>query len=236
MNIALLTAAGKGTRMGQDIPKQFLSIFDKPIIVYTMEIFQNHPAIDEIAIVCLEGWENILQAYANQFNITKLKLIVKGGATGQESIKNGLFEIEKNHNKDDIILIHDGNRTLVSNEIISNSISVCKEKGNAITAIPCVEAVFETENKIESEKPISRDKIVRTQTPHVFYLKDITNLYREAEEKNIQNSVAACTLMTELGKKIYFSQGSEKNIKLTTIEDLEIFKALYKTEKCNWIK
>ena len=125
MNIALITAGGNGTRMHQDIPKQFLNVNNKPIIVYTMEAFQNHPDIDAIEVVCLDGWHQILEAYAKQFNITKLVGIVSGGKNGQESIKNGLNEINKKYSKDDIVIVHDGNRPLVSEEIISDSIAKC---------------------------------------------------------------------------------------------------------------
>ena len=106
MNIALLIAGGNGVRMNQDIPKQFLNINDKPVIIYTLEAFQKHPEIDEIAVVCLEGWQEILWAYARQFNISKLKWVVDGGLCGQESIRNGVYELEKHYEDDDIVLIH----------------------------------------------------------------------------------------------------------------------------------
>ena len=230
MNIALLTAGGSGTRMGTDIPKQFLTVDDKPIIVYTLEVFQNHPAIDKIIVACKDGWENILNSYAKQFNISKLVSVVKGGKNGQESIKNMLDESKKIANEDDIILVHDGNRPMVSADIISNSISICKQKGWAIAAIPCNDAILYSDDKVESEKQISRDLVMRTQTPHTFYLKDLYNMHLEAEKKGISNSVASCTLAIELDKKVYFSLGSEKNIKITVPEDLDIFKALLNNE------
>ena len=129
MNIAMLIAGGKGARMNQDIPKQFLNIHDKPVIVYTMQAFQRHPEVDAILIVCLDGWQEILKAYANQFNITKLKWVVTGGKNGQESICNGLSELEKECDGNDLVLIHDGIRPNVSQEIISNSIAECRLHG-----------------------------------------------------------------------------------------------------------
>ena len=213
MNIALITAGGNGTRMHQDIPKQFLNVNNKPIIVYTMEAFQNHPDIDAIEVVCLDGWHQILEAYAKQFNITKLVGIVSGGKNGQESIKNGLNEINKKYSKDDIVIVHDGNRPLVSEEIISDSIAKCLMYGSGIAAIPCVEAMLETDDRISSNKQISRDNLMRTQTPHAFKLEKLLWAHEEAEKMGIKNSVASCTLMLELGEKIYFSAGSEKNIK-----------------------
>ncbi len=236
MNIALITAGGNGTRMHQDIPKQFLNVNNKPIIVYTMEAFQNHPDIDAIEVVCLDGWHQILEAYAKQFNITKLVGIVSGGKNGQESIKNGLNEINKKYSKDDIVIVHDGNRPLVSEEIISDSIAKCLMYGSGIAAIPCVEAMLETDDRISSNKQISRDNLMRTQTPHAFKLEKLLWAHKEAEKMGIKNSVASCTLMLELGEKIYFSAGSEKNIKLTTPVDIEIFKALLNTQKDIWMK
>ena len=121
-NIALIIAGGSGARMHQNIPKQFLTVNEKPVIVYTLEAFQNHADIDAISVVCIEGWESVLMAYANQFNITKLISIVTGGKNGQDSIRNGVFELEKRYTSDDIVLIHDAIRPMVSAEIISDCI------------------------------------------------------------------------------------------------------------------
>lgn len=234
--IALLTAAGVGSRTGQDIPKQFLHIDNKPLIVYTLEAFQNHPSIDEIVVVCLDGWHDILRAYAKQFNITKMNHVVSGGSTGQESIYNGLQEIKKHFDEEDVVLIHDGNRALVSNEIISNALSVYEKHGCAIVAIPCVEAVFKSDDGIRSNEQISRDELFRTQTPHVYQLKKLLWAHEEAKKNNITNTAATCSLMQLLGEEIYFSLGSEKNLKVTTIDDIEIFKALLHTSQDEWIK
>ena len=115
MNIAIIIAGGSGSRMGQDIPKQFINVYDKPVIVYTMEAFQKHPKIDAIEIVCLDGWHDVLRAYAKQFGIAKLENIVSGGENGQDSIRNGLFDIQKRyHSEDDIVLIHDAIRPMLS--------------------------------------------------------------------------------------------------------------------------
>lgn len=229
-NIALIIAGGVGSRMQQAIPKQFMTVYDKPIIAYTMEKFEKHPSIDAIAVVCLEGWENILTSYAKQYGITKLKYIAKSGSVGQESIFNGLKEIEKHCNPEDIILIHDGNRPMISRDIISDCIAVTKQKGNAIACIPCQEAMLETYDGETSKTSQPRENLKRTQTPHGFKLKDLLSAHEEAKKVGITNSVASCTLMIELGKHVNFSVGSEKNIKLTTQDDLDIFKALLKGE------
>ena len=234
--ISLLIAGGSGARMKQDIPKQFLTVNERPVIVYTLEAFEKHPEIDAIAVVCVEGWEQVLWAYAKQFNIDKLKYVIPGGETGQASIRNGVFELEKHYEKDDIVLIHDAIRPMVSAEIISDNIRVCREHGNAITVVPCAEAMLTTEDGMESTELYPRDNLKRTQTPQAFRLGDICDLHRRALEAGITNSVASCTLKVELGEKVFFSKGSEKNIKLTTVEDIDIFKALLMAKRSDWLK
>lgn len=235
-NIALLIAGGSGNRMGQSIPKQFLTVNERPVIIYTLEAFQKHPEIDEIEVVCIDGWQSVLQAYANQFNITKLKKIVIGGKNGQDSIRNGVYELEKNHNSDDIVLIHDAIRPMTSAEIISDCIRVTREKGCAIAVIPCMEAMMQTEDGEVSVGSYPRERLKRTQTPQGFRLGKICDLHRRALEAGITNSVASCTLMIEMGEQVYFSMGSEKNIKLTTVEDIDIFKALLLAKRSDWLK
>ena len=236
MNIGLLIAGGSGARMHQDIPKQFITVNEKPVIVYTLEAFQSHPMIDSIAVVCISGWEQVLSAYAKQFNITKLEYIIPGGENGQGSIRNGVYELEKHFAPDDIVLIHDAIRPMVSADIISDCIRVTKEKGCGITTIPCAEAMMQTDDGIVSTGSYPRDNLKRTQTPQGFRIGDICQLHREALEKGITNSVASCTLMIEMGKQVYFSKGSEKNIKLTTVEDIDIFKALLMAKRSEWLK
>ena len=237
MNVALLTAAGTGTRMGQDIPKQFMHVENKPLIVHTMEAFQNHPGIDAIMVVTLPAWIAVLQAYANQFNITKLKWIVPGGATGQESIYNGLKKLSEDLSIDDVVMIHDGNRCLVSGEIISNSLATFHAHGSAVAAIPCVEAVFRSnDDGISSTVSIPREQLFRTQTPHTYTLGKLLWAHKEAQKQGIVNTAASCTLMQKLGETVYFSKGSEENLKITTIDDMMIFEALLHTRKESWLK
>ncbi|MBO4591040.1 MAG: 2-C-methyl-D-erythritol 4-phosphate cytidylyltransferase [Eubacterium sp.] len=236
MNIALIIAGGSGQRMGQDIPKQFITVNEKPVIVYTMEAFQNHPEIDAIAVVCIEGWENVLWAYAKQFNITKLKHVIHGGDNGQGSIRNGVYELEKHYDKDDIVLIHDAIRPMVSAEIISDCLVKTVKFGNAITVIPCAEAMLQTDDGKVSVGSYPRDRLKRTQTPQGFRLDKICDLHRRALDAGITNSVASCTLMIEMGEQVHFSLGSEKNIKLTTVEDIDIFKALLLAKRSDWLK
>lgn len=237
MNIAMIIAGGKGVRMNQDIPKQFLNIHDKPVIVYTMQAFQKHPEIDAILVVCIDGWQEILRAYANQFDITKLKWVVAGGENGQQSIYNGLQELRKYCKEEDMVLVHDAIRPNVSQEIISNCIAECRLNGCAITVIPCAEAMLlRREDGNSSEALISRDSLARTQTPQAFPLRKLLWAHEEAQKRGISNSVASCTLMVELGETVHFCPGSEKNIKITTTEDIEIFKALLQAKKDDWLK
>ena len=235
-NVGLLIAGGSGNRMHQDIPKQFITVNERPVIVYTLEAFENHPEIDAIAVVCIEGWEQVLWAYAKQFNITKLQYVVPGGKNGQDSIRNGVYELEKHFDKDDIVLIHDAIRPMVSAEIISDNIRVAREYGNAITVIPCAEAMMQTEDGVVSVGSYPRDRLKGTQTPQAFRIGDICDLHRRALEAGITNSVASCTLKIEMGEQVYFSAGSEKNIKLTTVEDIDIFKALLAAKRSDWLK
>lgn len=235
-NIALIIAGGVGARMGQDIPKQFINVYDKPVIVYTMEAFQNHPEIDAIEIVCVNDWKGALKAYAKQFGIAKLDNIVDGGLNGQDSIRNGLFDIaERYHDKDDIVLIHDAIRPMVSQEIISDNIRVCRENGNAITVVPCTAAMLKTYDSLSTTEQVPRDNLKITQTPQSFFINDIVEAHKEALGKGITNSVASCTMYIELGRKLFMSKGSEKNLKLTTTEDIEIFKALLNARKDEWL-
>ena len=231
-NIALIIAGGVGARMNQDIPKQFIHVYDKPVIVYTLEAFQNHPNIDAIEVVCLEGWYDILSAQAKQFGISKLENIVSGGQNGQDSIRNGLCDIAKRYSdKDDIVLVHDAIRPMVSADIISDNIQTCRKYGNAITVVPCTAAMLKTNDEVSSVEQIPRNNLKVTQTPQAFFIGDLKEAHQEALEQGITNSVASCTMNIELGRKLYMSTGSEKNIKLTTVEDIEIFKALLNSQK-----
>lgn len=234
----MIIAGGSGNRMGQDIPKQFIHVDGCPIIIYTMLCFQKHPDIDGIAVVCLKGWETILQAYANQFSIDKLKWVFPGGNSGMESIHNGIYGLrEAGCEDEDLVLIHDSVRPLLSPDIISSNIATCKAYGYAITGIKCREAILDSEDGFSTSVSIPRDRLIRTQTPQTFRLKNILDVHEEAKRKGILDSVASCTLVAEVGgREMHIVPGSEKNIKITTVEDLEILKALMHTIKDNWLK
>lgn len=142
MNVAIIIAGGSGHRMGQDIPKQFINVYDKPVLIYTLEGFQRHPQIDVIEVVCIDGWHDVLWAYAHQFNITKLKWVISGGNTGQESIRNGVFNLEGKAGADDIVVIHDGIRPLVDETVLTDVIMKAQKYGNAVTSLPYNEQIL----------------------------------------------------------------------------------------------
>lgn len=226
--------------MGQDIPKQFINVYDKPVLIYTLEGFQKHPMINDIIVVCIEGWENVVRAYAQQFNITKLTQIVHGGKSGQESIRNGVFSLEGKAADDDIIIIHDGIRPLVDSSVLSDVINICQEYGNAVTSMPYNEQIFlvDQENPDTTTKYIPRETLRRVSTPQAYKFSLLDAKYHEAFEKEIgiYGSSYTNTMMVELGVRLHFAAGSDKNIKLTTKDDLELFKAYLHLDKSDWLK
>ena len=238
MNVAVIIAGGSGHRMGQDIPKQFISVYDKPILIYTLEGFQKHPQIDAIEVVCIDGWQDIVWAYAKQFNIDKLKWMTTGGATGQESIRNGVYNLESVCKEDDIVIIHDGIRPLVDESVLSDVIVKCNQYGNAVTSMPYNEQIFVIDDEISTTKYIPRETLRRVSTPQAYKFGLLDSKYHEAFEKEIgiYGSSYTNTMMVELGERLYFAIGSDKNIKLTTKDDLEMFKAYLKSDKDNWLK
>lgn len=237
-NIAIIIAGGSGHRMGQDIPKQFINVYDKPVIIYTLEGFQQHPQIDAIEVVCIEGWHDIVWAYAKQFNITKLKWVVSGGASGQESIRNGVFNLEGKCAEEDTIIIHDGIRPLIEPSVLSDVISKCNQYGNAVTSMPYNEQIFVVDDDISTIKYIPRETLRRVSTPQAYRFKKLDDAYHTAFEKEIgiYGSSYTNTMMVELGERLYFAAGSDKNIKLTTKDDLELFKAYLRADKDDWLK
>lgn len=232
-NKALIIAGGVGSRMGQDIPKQFLNVYDKPVIIYTLEAFQRHPNIDEIYCVCLDGWHDILRAYAKQFGITKLIDIFNGGESAQESIRNGVMSISAD--EDDVIIIHDGVRPLVDDSVLSDVIIKCKEFGNAVTSMPYNEQIFVKKDEETTIQYIQRDTLRRVSTPQAYKYSKLVWAYKKAFEENIGIGASSYTntMMVDLGETLHFASGSDKNIKLTTKDNLEIFKVYLKMERDN---
>lgn len=238
MNVAVIIAGGSGQRMGQDIPKQFISIYDKPVLIYTIESFQNHPQVDAIEVVCIDGWCDVVWAYAKQFNITKLKWVTKAGSSAQESIRNGIYNLENELSDDDMVIVHDGIRPLVDEAVLSDVIIKCNQYGNAVTSLPYNEQIFLVDDEISTVKYIPRETLRRVSTPQAYKFGKLDAAYHEAYEKGIgiHGSSYANTMMVELGERLYFAAGSDKNIKLTTKDDLELFKAYIKADRDSWLK
>ena len=234
-NIALIIAGGSGSRMGLDIPKQFVNVNGKPVIIYTLEAFENHPQIDAIEVVCIDGWEDILKSYADKYNITKLLWITKGGKTGQESIRNGIFNLEDKINDKDNIIIHDGVRPMLDSEIISDVIVKCNMYGNGVSSMPYNEQIFLKKDEISTDKYIPRETLRRVVTPQAYKFDKLKWAYKKAFNENIGITPSSYTntMMTELGETLYFAAGSDKNIKLTTQDNLLIFKAMIDLEEQN---
>jgi 2-C-methyl-D-erythritol 4-phosphate cytidylyltransferase len=226
--------------MGQDIPKQFLNVNDKPVLLYTLEGFQRHPDIDEITLVCLDGWQNVVDAYARQFGIEKLVRIVAGGASGQESIRNGVFALEGVADPDDLVVIHDGIRPLVDDHVLSDVVRVAREKGNAVTSLPYNEQIFvvSEDDPSTTSRYIPRETLRRVSTPQAYRFGELDAAYHEAFERGIgiDGSHYTNTMMVVLGHTLNFADGSDRNIKLTTRDDLEMFKAYLAMDRDDWLK
>lgn len=226
---AIVIAGGVGSRMGQKIPKQFINVGEKPVLVYTLEAFQNHPLVDSIEVVCLDGWEQVLVAYAKQYKIDKLKWIVKGGTSGQESIRNGVYNLEGKLSEDDICIVHDGVRPMLDPEVITDVIRVAKSHGNAVTSMPYNEQIFiiDEEDPTTTTQYIPRETLRRVSTPQAYRFDLLDSKYHEAFEKGvgIDGSNYTNTMMVQLGVRLNFAAGSDRNIKLTTPENLEFFRA-----------
>lgn len=240
MNIAIIIAGGSGNRMGQDIPKQFINVYDKPVLIYTLEGFQRHPMVDAIEVVCIDGWLDVVWAYSRQFNITKLKWVVSGGKTSQESIRNGVYHLEKEVNNDDIVIIHDGIRPLVDDVVLTDVIQKARLYGNAVSSLPYNEQIFilDQTDSTTTHQFIPRETLRRVSTPQAYLFSRLVSAYHEAFEKEIgiSKSDYTNTMMVKLGNTLHFAAGSDKNIKLTTKDDLELFKGYLKIDKNTWLK
>ena len=203
MNVAVIIAGGSGHRMGQDIPKQFINVYDKPVLIYTLESFQRNDLIDAIEVVCIDGWHNVLWAYAKQFNITKVKWVISGGNSAQESIRNGVYNLKDVCSADDNIIIHDGIRPLVDDEVLEDVIAKCNEFGNGVTSLPYNEQIFVIDDEASTTKYIPRETLRRVSTPQAYKFDKLVWAYEKAfaEEIGIYGSSYTTTMMVELGER-----------------------------------
>ena len=232
MTNALIFAGGSGTRMNsKSRPKQFLQFYGKELIIHTLENFQNHFEIDGIAVVCIEEWIPYLNKLLEKYGIDKVKAVVSGGVTGQESIFKGLKAI-KTFDKDEksIVLIHDGVRPFINEDVISSCIKSVKEKGSAITVVPATETIITSEDgKISTIT--DRSKCCLARAPQCFYLDDILDAHNKAIKDGNLNIIDSASLMKFYGHELYTVQGNADNIKITTPTDFYTFKALYEVRE-----
>lgn len=225
-NIAVIFAGGTGSRMNTvSRPKQFLELRGKPIIIYTLELFDNHPEIDGIVVVCLESWIPFLEKQIKKFEITKVVDIVPGGETGQASIYNGLAAAEKKYDDDSIVLIHDGVRPLIKDQTITDNINAAREFGNCVTCIPATET-FVVRQKDGSLNIPSRDDSLIARAPQTFVLGDILSAHRQAQTEGRNSFIDSCTMMSHYGHEIHTIIGPMENIKITTPTDFFVFRAM----------
>lgn len=232
MNIAVILAGGVGSRLGADIPKQFIKVLGKPVLAYTIDVFQKHPDIDAVEVVCHKSWKDYLQEMVKTCGLTKVKWIADGGDTFQESVLNGVFHLEDKLSADDIILVHFGASPFLEGDIITDAIRVCKEKGNAISSTDYYLLSAFKKYKRSVNDPdnytteyIDRETIACMNSPHAFNYGFINRLYKDAIRSGVINEVEphTTTLMQKMKKPIYFSKGSQINIKITQKEDLDLF-------------
>lgn len=227
MNIGLILAGGVDPNFRMDIPKQFVIVENRPVIVYTLQAFQNHPEIDMILVSCLSGWQEMVKAYGKQFNITKLEKIVEGGPDGQESIRRGVAWLTEHYQPDDVIVIHDAIRPLVTDDLIMDSIRTCRKKGMGVAAVRSMDTVMLTTDGQSGKESISRYHIRRIQTPQSYRLDYLQEIHKRAEQEGIRRCVDNNSVLARLGETVHFSKGSDFNIKINTVEDVEMFRTLY---------
>lgn len=225
MNYVIIIAGGVGSRLGAPVPKQFVEVLGKPVIAYTMEHFQNHPDIDAIEMVCVDGYQDHLKSITEKYGITKLLKIVKGGSEYERSIMNGVAGLEGIAKADDLVMIHWAASPFLSEELIADNIRVCKEKGNAITASYSY-LLYGSNDGDCAKKAINRESFMTLSAPQSFLYKNIVNLYKQVEEKCLFETIEehhTTVFMAELDIPLYFSKGSHTNIKITTKEDIDLF-------------
>lgn len=222
MNIAIILAGGKGSRMGIDLPKQFLSLCYKPVIAHSIEAFNSHPLIDGVLVVCNPDYIELMKEIVKKYNLDKVFDVIGGGKTRQESSLIGLLRVEDEFSPDDIVVIHDAARPLVSERIISDNLSLASEFGACVTAIPMQDSVLVTKNGKEVSSYADRSELMAVQTPQSFVLGKILRAYQNAPEG--LNATDDSSVAFKMGIEVKIAEGEKRNIKITTGEDMELAK------------
>lgn len=234
MNIAIILAGGRGTRVGADVPKQFVEVLGRPVLSYTIERFQNHPKVDAIEVVCRSGWEGELKRICDEGGFSKVCWVAAGGSTFQESVMNGLKHLEGRASDEDVVLVHYGASPFVSNDIISDAIRVCELHGNASPAHSQVYLAASAGDGESTTEFLDRDRIMVLNSPQALKYGYAKWLYEEGARRGLLDQVEPHTtsLMLAMGERVWFSKGSTSNIKITTPDDLRMFEGwvLYERE------
>ncbi|MDD4203218.1 MAG: IspD/TarI family cytidylyltransferase [Candidatus Omnitrophica bacterium] len=226
MNTALILAGGVGSRMGIDIPKQFIEVNGKPIIIYTLERFQNNDSIDSIVIVCVHDWIDYINRIVKEYNITKVCSIVEGGACGHDSIRNGIFSLKNKCKSDDIVVIHDSVRPILPQKAINEVLNIAHEKGNASSSTICYPPIVYTDDGISGIKDIERGRVMLTASPQAYRYDKVLELYESAEMMNKHDFTFTSSMYIYFGERVFFAKGTTSNIKITTKADIGLFRAL----------
>ena len=227
MNIAVIFAGGTGQRMNtKTLPKQFLELHGKPILVYTLEHFEKHRQIDGIVLVCVQDWLDYCEKLLQKYHIKKVKAVVPGGQSGQESIRNGLNKAAELFPQDSVVLIHDGVRPLIDEETISKDIAGVQQNGSAITVSPAIETIALRSDTGEVGEIIERSRCQMAKAPQCFYLKDILSAHKKAQQENRNDFIDSASLMRHYGHSLFTVEGPTENIKITTPSDFYLFRAL----------
>ncbi|MCM1320693.1 MAG: 2-C-methyl-D-erythritol 4-phosphate cytidylyltransferase [Bacteroides sp.] len=231
MTNALIFAGGSGKRMNsRSRPKQFLRFYDKELIVHTLENFQNHPEVDGIAVVCIEGWISYMERLVEHYALSKVRAVVPGGMTGQESIFKGLLVLKDFAPDDSIVLVHDGVRPFVPEILISNCIECVQKHGSAITVTPAIETIV-TQKSGKITAIIDRSECFHAKAPQCFFLGDLLAAHKKARADGKLNMIDSASLMQFYGHELFTVEGGFDNIKITTPADFYMFKALYEVHE-----
>lgn len=226
MNYVILLAGGVGKRMGADIPKQFIKVKGKPIIVYSIENFQRNEQIEKIVVVCVKDWIDYVKELVKEYGLTKVEWIIKGGSSGHDSIKNGVFFLKDKVNPDDYVIVHDAVRPILPQKAINEVLCVAHEKGNASSSIVCHPPIVYTEDGESGVKDIDREHVMLTASPQAYKFSLALSCYEKAEAENKNNFTFTSSLLIHYGERVYFAKGTTSNIKVTKKEDIALFEAL----------
>ena len=220
--VAIILEGGIGQRMGSSIPKQFLEVNGKPIIIHTIENFERNPRIDSVIVVCNPEWIDHVKTLIDKYGLKKVDKVVEGGSTSHDSTRNGIFSLRDELGSDDYIVIHDAVRPILPQRAINEMLDVAIREGNASLAIPCYETVIYTDDQVSGDKELDRSKLMRVQTPQAYRYSQILPLYDRAEKENRHDFIYADLVAINYGVRIFFSSGFINNIKVTKPEDLPL--------------